>query len=460
MAGVLVVGNPLGLGVLLTALAVVAAVELQRPRPTDGWSFLQSGLAIALTATAVVSSARWTLAIALPAAAGVAALSVAQGRSWQGLLRGTWTPLVTSWSATVTLTRAVADRAGGRVVPVAGPALRGIGLALALTTVFGGLFVSADAAFADLFERYLVPDWDLTLLPFRVVVALLIAVGVTALALAAASSGDEPTREVKRRLGRVEWVTALTALDLLFVSFVAVQLTVLFGGHLHVLDTAGLTYAEYAREGFFQLLLAAGLTFGVIAGAFRWSRTDSSLDHVVLRLLLGLLCVLTMVVLASALRRLWLYEQAFGFTRARMLAHAILLWFGALFALVLLAGMRRDAPWLPRTALAVTGAVIVAFVLVRPDSLVAQHNVRRFAATNRIDLAYLDGLSADAVPALVDLPDDLHRRVIADDLARLARPDPWHAFNLSRARARRILVDLGLLSPREQCPAHPRDVCL
>lgn len=57
VTGALVVGNPIGFGLLLSALAVVAAVELQRPRPPDAWSFLHGGLAVALTATAVVSSA-------------------------------------------------------------------------------------------------------------------------------------------------------------------------------------------------------------------------------------------------------------------------------------------------------------------------------------------------------------------------------------------------------------------
>ena len=68
----------------------------------------------------------------------------------------------------------------------------------------------------------------------------------------------------------------------------------------HVLDTAGLTYAEYARSGFAQLLVVAALTLAVIAAARRWARDDGRL----LNVLLAALCLLTLVVLASALKRL------------------------------------------------------------------------------------------------------------------------------------------------------------
>ena len=80
----------------------------------------------------------------------------------------------------------------------------------------------------------------------------------------------------------------------------------------HVLDTAGLTYAEYARSGFAQLLAVAALTFAVIAAARRWAAAAAAAA------LLAALCVLTLVVLASALKRLGLYEETYGFTRLRL----------------------------------------------------------------------------------------------------------------------------------------------
>ena len=93
--------------------------------------------------------------------------------------------------------------------------------------------------------------------------------------------------------------------------FVAVQLRVLFGGAGYVRATTGLGYGEYARHGFVELLLVASLTLAVIAVAAARSR-----DRVV-RALLGVLCVLTLVVMASAQHRLDLVEDAYGATRVR-----------------------------------------------------------------------------------------------------------------------------------------------
>ena len=165
-------------------------------------------------------------------------------------------------------------------------------------------------------------------------------VGVLALAIAGALALPAAAPRVRlaaspRRLGRAEWLIPLVALDLLFAAFVAVQFAVLFGGDRHVLETAGLGYGEYARQGFLELLAVAALTLGVIVVAVRHAREDRRL----LRLLLGVLIALTGVVLASALKRLGLVEDAYGFTNVRFAGHAIVFWLAAVFALVGAAGL-------------------------------------------------------------------------------------------------------------------------
>ena len=64
-------------------------------------------------------------------------------------------------------------------------------------------------------------------------------------------------RAGRARSRRTEWLLPLGSLVALFAAFVAVQLAVLFGGHDHVLRTAGLSYADYAHQGYGQLMAAA-----------------------------------------------------------------------------------------------------------------------------------------------------------------------------------------------------------
>lgn len=471
LAAVLLPGSPVGLGLLLVALAITASVAMARPRRISAEVVVFASLGLALAAMSLLRAAEWVLGFDALLAMGLAALVVVGGSTWSQVARAPLVVLARVHRAVPFLWR------GLRLGRVPGarrlsPALRGAALGGALLLVFGGLFASADRAFAHLASEILVPEWDLALLPARVSVFAVVAVAVGAYAAAsprfAALGTPWPMRASlwsavlddeergARRLGRTEWAIALSLLDMLFAAFVVLQVAVLFGGHDHVLRTAGLTYAEYARQGFFQLLAVGALTLAVVAAAVRWASRGARRDTLLLQVLLGALCALTLVVLASALRRLGLYEEAFGFTRARIAAHAIILWLGGLLVLVMVAGVRMRGWWLPRAAVAFTAVALLVFTLVNPDRLVASMNVERYRETSQIDLEYLSRLSADAVPALATtLPPRLRACVLfvpggaADDLAR---PEPWHAWNLSRSEARSVLDWVRATGP-VTCPS-------
>src|SRR5207245_8000783 len=106
---------------------------------------------------------------------------------------------------------------------------------------------------------------------------------------AAAASSPGPV------LGIVPVATALGLIDLLFLLFVVVQARYFFGGTTLIEHTTGLTYAEYARRGFFELVTASGLVLPTLLGA-DWLLRDASPDarrtfrHLA-GLLLGLLAV-------------------------------------------------------------------------------------------------------------------------------------------------------------------------
>jgi hypothetical protein len=238
------------------------------------------------------------------------------------------------------------------------------------------------------------------------------------------------------RLGALEVAVTLGALDALFLAFVAVQLGYLFGG-ANVMSAVGLTYAEYAREGFAQLMAAAALTLAVVAAAARWARREN--DRV-LRVLLGALCLLTLVVLASALTRLGLYVDAYGMTRARMTAQAAILWLGALFAVVIVAGTANRTAWLPRAVVALSAGGLLAFAAGDPERRIAAHNVDRYERTGKVDPGVLIALGPDAAPALVRLPAGF-AACVTKRIDRSAAGG-WAGLNLARARARDALANL------------------
>src|SRR5690606_21188665 len=97
---------------------------------------------------------------------------------------------------------------------------------------------------------------------------------------------------------RAEWLMPVLALDAMVLLFVLVQLGALVGGHAYVRQTAGLSYAEYARQGFGQLLAATALTLVVVGVAARWAPRESARDRLLVRVALGILCLATLGVVA------------------------------------------------------------------------------------------------------------------------------------------------------------------
>ena len=269
LAAVAIPGNRAGLGMVLTAAAVAGAVLTGGAYPRTRWHAALGLLALALAAMPLLRAAPWLIALDLTAAAALASVAVAGGRSWRGVARGVLAaprqllraPAFLVWSSGV--------RLGPQTARGAVPAVRGLAMGAVLVVVFGALFVSADEAFARFTERVLPSDVSLGLLPARLVTFIAIAALVASLALASVAGVREGEASRRRTRSPIDWMVALSLLNLLFAAFVAVQLTVLFGGHDHVLRTSGLTYAEYARQGFFQLLVVALLTLAVVAGAAR-----------------------------------------------------------------------------------------------------------------------------------------------------------------------------------------------
>ena len=440
LAAALLPGARAGLGLVLVAVAVAGAAALAGRTPHPARSAVLGLLALALAASAALRDAGWVVVGELAGAVMLGSIAMSAPRHWRATVRASFAGVLRMGSGARRVARSAAS---GLPTAPTGKALalgRALVVAGALVAIFGALFASGDRAFAQLAGDVLPDGVPLGDLPWRLVVGGLVISLAGGLAQAAALT-DEPARRPLLRLGRLEWLTALGALNVLFGLFVAVQLAVLFGGDAYVRDSAGLTYAQYARSGFAQLVVVAALTLVVVAGALRWARMERARDAVVLRALLGALCLLTVVVLASALHRLGLYEEAYGFTRLRLAVHALLLFGGALFVLVVaaLASGRRD--WLARATVVLAALAALAFWVGDPDRRIAAHNVERYEDTGRIDTYYLSKLSADAVPALLRLPAPLREQALGRQRARLAgKGDGLAGANRARARARAALA--------------------
>lgn len=299
--------------------------------------------------------------------------------------------------------------------------VRGVLLAAPVVLLLGLLLGAADPVFASWFSL----SFDASDLMAHTVLLGLGTWGGAGLLRMASAVSPAALPGPRTRLGFVEAATVLGALVALYGAFAVSQLVTLAGGAGHVLDTTGLTYAEYARSGFFQLLAVAALTLGVLLAVRAVADLDTPARRRNFTVLAEVAVALTLVIVVVAVRRLHLYEQAYGLTLPRLFASVFALWVGAVFVLLALslAGVHRRRRWLVPAAVGAGLACLLALNVVNPEAVVVERNVANHERTGRLDTDLLLGLSDDAVPTLVDaLPriDPAARRVV---LARLcARP--------------------------------------
>lgn len=278
--------------------------------------------------------------------------------------------------------------------------LQGALVAAPLVAVMAALLASGDAVFAEVVRLPTVEGLAGHLF-IGVAVGWLVA---GALRAAATPAGHDPSAP-RRRMDAAQAMGLLVPVCGLFVLFVAVQVVAAAGGADHVLEAAGLTRAEYAREGFFQLLAVAALTLTVLVAIRVWVRTDhlgripAPVRHVAV-----LAAALVVVIVAVAVIRLDLYVDAFGLTRLRLWSTVASVWIGGCFAAVVvrLLGWRPGHSWLLPATVAWGLVLLVGLGLAGPDHLIATRNLALAAHGRPFDVGYALSLSDDAVPALAE----------------------------------------------------------
>jgi len=335
---------------------------------------------------------------------------------------------------------------GGRLRQVRAVVLGGT-LAFPLLVVFGGLFSSADAVFHDVVADLFAIDFGAVLghIALFGIFAALSAGYLRGALLRAAPSYPLTEGDSKLSLGIIPVATALGLVDLLFLIFVVIQLRYLFGGADLIAAATGLTYAEYARRGFFELVTASGLVLPLLAGADWVVRNESRVHQRTFRQLAIVLLLLLAVVMASALARMRLYVGAFGLSEIRVYSTAFMLYLAGVFAWFTWTTLRGQRRRFAFGALVQGFAMLGVLHLANPDALIVRTNLARPAAERPFDGWYAASLSADAVPVLLEALPRLEPRALCSvaegllDQRRKLERDDWRSWNFARARARRLL---------------------
>lgn len=400
-------------GVTFFTLALFAAVFIYL-----GKKAVLNASSIFLTAGAVLLSVcftlyqcddLWFLNICLLFAATPIAIFALSGRAERE-----WTDVSVLWNTVGLTFRAIFVNfpkpfsaigglfRGGSKKKIAGVFV-GLLCAIPLLAIVLSLLSSADAVFAGLFEN-LFSAFD------NINLGSIIKTGLASLMIFSFLYFlTQPAKEKKERgkteknISSVPFFTVLILLDAIYIIFVVIQFAFLFGGA----ETAAMEggYAEYARNGFFQLVTVSAINLCAILTVTSCLKKNT---HIFVKVLSFVLVFLTAVILFSAFWRMRLYILAYGLSLLRAMTL-----FGMLFIAICLgaASYKIYKPdfkfWQVFFAVGMAGWIIFNFC--NPCAVVAEYNVNSYLSGNltEVDIYYLADMSPSSLPALQKLRDQV-----------------------------------------------------
>ena len=318
-----------------------------------------------------------------------------------------------------------ADAPRSNPSPRARSIIKGVLLSLPLVVILIALLGSADPVIRWLTDQVSawLPDWSFPprVLFFAFLLSLTLGANSISSRLVEADLPRLPGLTRKLTIGLTEQRMMLWSAAVVLWIFVVLQLSYFIHPPPIAADS-GVTFAEYARRGFGELSFAATIV-GAIILVLEYARPSDATEQdrtMLVRLELALLVALELV-LFSAFRRVVLYEQAYGFTTARLFAQAYMVVMClALLALGIEVVRGSISVAFGRRVAEIALGVFTVFVFWNYEAWIVNRNIDRAATTGKFDGHYATQLSGDAIPTLISRRGEIPAEARVDVDARLA----------------------------------------
>lgn len=321
----------------------------------------------------------------------------------------------------------------------------GVIISVPLLAIIIWLLSSADIVFKNLFTD--IPFWT-TIKHVFIVLPISIYIFSFIFTIFKAKKSNE-----KKVYSKIGWklfidptvlLTILSLLNIVYIIFAVIQFTYLFGGNTFILPSS-FSYAEYARRGFFELVVVTVINFAILFFSITFVRKESRKANTIIKSFLSVLVLFTFILLISAFYRMVIYEMAYGYTYFRIFVQAFMILLFLLFIINLVYIWYGKMPIISAYIL----CSLILFIILNfanIDVIIAKNNINRYHSTGEIDIDYLEGLSYDAIAItakLLDCQDEEIAIQVKDYFERekkiLTEQNSWQSLNLSKIKAQRIL---------------------
>lgn len=338
------------------------------------------------------------------------------------------------------------------------------------------LLITADRDFSKLFiEGFKLIDDIIDKIKISSIAKRLIVIALAFFYMAGFIENIIATKEIennKKEINKKDSLKIkfiLTILNIMYLAFCFIQIKSFF--KIYAMNTNNISYAYYARQGFFQLMVVSAINLSIIIKSKKKCYNKEKYINIMDLSMI----VLTTVILIFSFIRMYLYQQSYGFTLKRILVFWTQLTEGILLIPTAMHVLDKKVN-LAKTYFIIIVTMYVVLNFANINRIIAKKNVDMYLKKGNIsgsDIYYLTNLGTDAVPEIVklfeivneddqryvhgfeQLKETRHKKVVTfskyyntnidflnnrlleinNELENIA----WQEFNVSKTRAKKIL---------------------
>lgn len=313
------------------------------------------------------------------------------------------------------------------VIPIVAIILILLGSAdMIFRNIFNNIYSNISKIFNDLFEGIL-PK----IITF---IILFILLGTTSMYLIFGYEKKEDKVVVKNK--KIDLFTIkllVTVLNIIYILFDYIQIKSLI---LHNV-TSGINFAEYARSGFFQLMIVSIINITIMLVTKKFEDDNNKKEFKYINIMNIVMVLLTLIIIISSFLRMNLYEVAYGYTVLRLLVYITLITESILMIPTVIYIVNKNKNIL-KSYMIIIISVYVLINFINIDYIIARRNVNRYYRNNEIDLSYIENYRSDNIPILIELYDKLDDEEMKKNLSGyfefLLKKEKysWSEFKISR----------------------------
>jgi len=318
----------------------------------------------------------------------------------------------------ITVKSLFSDRNGNK--KTIGKVLIGLLCAIPVLFVVVPLLLSSDVAFKGMMDS-MFENTGATI--FKAVVGIMMSVFVVTYGFSLKMGRTAQEKESKfAGMENVYLISFLSAISVCYLLYLFSQLAYFFSAFKGFLPEGGVTYAQYARKGFFEMCVIAVINLVLVFVAMLLAKKQQGKACHGIKALATFIGLFTLVIIATAISKMVLYIDAYGMTVLRLTTSAFMVFLAVVFISVILRVYLLKIN-VVKTALITAGCIVLILGTVNVNWVCAKYNYDAYKSgkLTTVDVEALYDLGYEGIPYIAELVDDRDQVVAKEAKHYLAK---------------------------------------